>query len=125
MDYTAPVCRNGIPGRSKSLNLADEMGSLTVGKKADFVLYDLTSLSLLPRTDPIGLLILGRPTNAVDSLWVNGKQIVAEGKVKTIDVDALRRELFDRSEWTSKRQSQTVSEIEARYRQVMKLQGYS
>jgi cytosine/adenosine deaminase-related metal-dependent hydrolase len=112
-------------GGAKGLNLADEMGSLTVGKKADFVLYDLTSLSLLPRTDPIGLLILGRPTNAVDSVWVNGKQIVAEGKVKTIDVDTLRRELFDRSEWTSKRQSQTVSEIEAHYRQVMKLQGYS
>ena len=112
-------------GGAKGLNLADEMGSLTVGKKADFVLYDLTSLSLLPRTDPIGLLILGRPTNAVDSVWVNGKQIVAEGKVRTIDVDALRRELFDRSEWTSKRQSQTVSEIEAHYRQVMKLQGYS
>ncbi len=107
------------------MNLADEMGSLTVGKKADFVLYDLTSLSLLPRTYPIGLLILGRPTNAVDSVWVNGKQIVAEGKVKTIDVDALKRELFDRSEWNSKRQSQTVSEIEAPYRQVMKLQGYS
>jgi guanine deaminase len=45
--------------------------------------------------------------------------------VKTIDVDALRRELFDRSEWTSKRQSQTVSEIEAHYRKVMNLQGYS
>jgi cytosine/adenosine deaminase-related metal-dependent hydrolase len=112
-------------GGAKGLNLADEMGSLTVGKKADFVLYDLTSLSLLPRTDPIGLLILGRPTNAVDSVWVNGKQIVAEGKVKTIDVDALRRELFDRSEWNSKRQSQTVSEIEAHYRKVMNLQGYS
>ena len=112
-------------GGAKGLNVADEMGSLTVGKKANFVLYDLTSLSLLPRTAPIGLLILGRPTNAVDSVWVNGKQIVAEGKVKTIDVDALRRELFDRSEWNSKRQSQTVSEIKAHYRQVMKLQGYS
>jgi len=103
------------------LNAADEMGSLTVGKKADFVLYDLTSLSLLPRTDPIGLLILGRPTNAVDSVWVNGKQIVAEGKVKTIDVDDLRRELFDRSEWSSQRQSPMVGKIEAHYRQVMKL----
>ncbi|HSF74227.1 MAG TPA: amidohydrolase family protein [Microcoleus sp.] len=55
-------------GGAKGLNAADEIGSLTVGKKADFVLYDLTSLSLLPRTDPIGLLILGRPTDAVDSV---------------------------------------------------------
>ncbi len=108
-------------GGAKGLNIADKLGSLTVGKSADFVLYDLTSLSLLPRTDPIGLLILGRPTNAVHSVWVNGKQIVAEGKVKTIDVDDLRKELFDRSEWTSKRQSAMVTQIEDHYRQVMNL----
>ncbi len=112
-------------GGAKGLNASDEMGSLEVGKKADFVLYDLTSLSLLPRTDPIGLLVLGRPTNAVESVWINGRQIVGSGKVTTIDVDNLRQELFDRSEWSSKRQSPMVSEIESHYRQVMKLQGYS
>ncbi len=46
-------------GGAKGLNLADKLGSLTVGKQADLVLYDLTNLSLLPRTDPIGLLVLG------------------------------------------------------------------
>lgn len=112
-------------GGAKGLNMGDETGSLTVGKKADFVLYDLTNLSLLPRTDPIGLLILGRPTQAVDSVWVNGKQIVSEGQVKTINVDELRKQLFEQSEWSGDRQSQTVSEIESRYRRVMKLQGYS
>ncbi|MCC5626562.1 amidohydrolase [Nostoc sp. CHAB 5715] len=64
-------------GGAKGLNIADKLGSLTVGKQADLVLYDLTNLSLLPRTDPIGLLVLGRPTNVVNSVWVNGKQIVA------------------------------------------------
>ena len=108
-------------GGATGLNVADELGSLTVGKKADLVLYDLTNLSLLPRTDPIGLLILGRPTNAVDSVWVNGKRVVAEGKVTTIDVDALRQELFNRSEWSTNRQSHTVSQIEAHYRSVMGL----
>ena len=112
-------------GGAKGLNMGEEMGSLEVGKKADFVLYDLTSLSLLPRTDPIGLLMLGRPTQAVDSVWVNGKQIVAGGQVKTIDVDDLKRQLFNHSEWISDLKSQTVSDIEPRYRRVMKLQGYS
>lgn len=117
-------------GGAKGLNIANELGSLTVGKKADLVLYDLTNLSLLPRTDPIGLLVLGRPTNAVDSVWVNGDRIVAEGKVTRIDVDRLRTELFERSQWSTNRQSQTVQEIEAHYRSVMGLperfqQGYS
>jgi cytosine/adenosine deaminase-related metal-dependent hydrolase len=108
-------------GGAKGLNIADKIGSLAVGKQADFVLYDLTNLSLLPRTDPIGLLILGRPTNAVDSVWFNGKQVVAAGKITTINVDELRQELFKRSQWDTQRKSQTVAEIEAHYRAVMGL----
>jgi len=108
-------------GGAQGLNVGDELGSLSVGKKADLVLYDLKSLSLLPRTDPIGLLILGRPTNTVDSVWINGKRVVAEGNVLTIDVDALRQELFERSQWNPNRQSHSLSEIEAHYRSVMGL----
>ncbi|MEH1779602.1 MAG: amidohydrolase [Nostoc sp.] len=108
-------------GGAKGLNLADKLGSLAVGKQADLVLYDLTNLSLLPRTDPIGLLVLGRPSNVVDSAWVNGKQIVTDGKVTTINVDNLRQELFNRSQWETKRKSKTVAQIEAYYRTVMGL----
>lgn len=108
-------------GGAKGLNLGDELGSLTVGKKADLVMYDLTNLSLLPRTDPIGLLVLGRPSNVVDSAWVNGKQIVEDGKVININVEQLRQQLFDRSQWETQRKSQTVTQLETRYRQVMGL----
>ncbi|MGB3651659.1 MAG: amidohydrolase [Rivularia sp. (in: cyanobacteria)] len=108
-------------GGAKGLNLGAEIGDLTIGKKADLVMYDLTSLSLLPRTDPVGLLVLGRPTNVVDCVWVNGKQIVGDGKVKNIDVDNLRQELFKHSQWQTKRKSKTVKEIETHYRGVMKL----
>lgn len=108
-------------GGATGLNLADELGSLTVGKKADLVLYDLTSLSLLPRTDPIGLLILGRPAQAVNSVWVNGRQVVTNGAVTTINGAHLRQELFERSQWQASRHSQTMQAIEAHYRDVMGL----
>ncbi|MBF2005892.1 MAG: amidohydrolase [Chlorogloeopsis fritschii C42_A2020_084] len=108
-------------GGAKGLNMADQLGCLSVGKKADLVMYDLTNLSLLPRTDPIGLLVLGRPSNVVDSAWVNGKQIVADGKVTTIDVDNLRQELFNHSQWHTQRLSPTVAQIEPHYRSVMGL----
>jgi 5-methylthioadenosine/S-adenosylhomocysteine deaminase len=108
-------------GGATGLGLAEQLGSLTVGKKADLVLYDLTSLSLLPRTDPIGLLILGRPTQAIHSVWVNGKQVVAEGNVVTTDVAHLRQELFRHSQWHTQRQSPRVEAIEGHYRKVMGL----
>ena len=115
-------------GGAKGLNMAEALGSVSVGKKADLVLYDLTSLSLLPRTDPIGLLVLGRPTQAIHSVWVNGKQVVTNGQVTTINVDDLRQELFNRSQWDAHRQSPTISQIETHYRAVMGLPqvlGYS
>lgn len=108
-------------GGAKGLNLADQLGSLAVGKQADLVLYDLTNLSLLPRTDPISLLVLGRPTNVVNHAWVNGKQIVANGKVTTINVDNLRQQIFNHSQWHSQRQSPTVVQLAAHYRKVMGL----
>ncbi|HEY9699318.1 MAG TPA: amidohydrolase [Trichocoleus sp.] len=108
-------------GGATGLNLADQTGSIEVGKKADLVLYDLTNLSLLPRTDPIGLLITGRPTQVVDSAWVNGQRVIADGKVTTIDVNQLRQELFTRSQWQTSRHSETAQAIEAHYRSVMGL----
>lgn len=115
-------------GGARGLGMAQEFGSLSVGKQADLVMYDLMNLSLLPRTDPIGLLILGRPTQAVEHVWVKGKWVVANGQVTTIQVDELRQQLFDRSEWSANRQSKTVSEVEAHYRAIMNLSqrlGYS
>jgi cytosine/adenosine deaminase-related metal-dependent hydrolase len=108
-------------GGANGLGLKDNLGSLTVGQKADLVLYDLTNLSLLPRTDPIGLLILGRPSQAVDSVWVNGKCVVADGQVTTISVANLRQQLFGHSQWNIEPPSQAVAAIEAHYRQVMGL----
>ncbi|MFB2876682.1 amidohydrolase [Floridanema aerugineum] len=117
-------------GGAKGFNLGDKLGSLTVGKKADLVLYDLANLSLLPRTDPIGLLILGRPTQVVDSVWVDGKRIVENGAVTTINVEDLKQELFAKSEWATNRKSKTVTQFEAHYRSVMglpeaEIKGYS
>jgi len=108
-------------GGIKGLGLQAETGSLEVGKWADLVLYDLTSLSLLPRTDPIGLLVLGRPSQAVDSVWVKGDRVVADGTVTTINVEALRSALFEQSKWVPQRTSATLPRFEAYYREVMSL----
>jgi 5-methylthioadenosine/S-adenosylhomocysteine deaminase len=108
-------------GGATGLGLADELGTIEVGKKADLVLYDLTNLSLLPRTDPIGLLVLGRPTQAVDSVWVNGKQTIAQGKPTAIDLEAFRQTLFEQSQWQMQGNSKLLQQMEGHYRSVMGL----
>ena len=108
-------------GGATGLGLADELGTIEVGKKADLVLYDLTNLSLLPRTDPIGLLVLGRPTQVVDSVWVNGNQTIAHGKPIAIDLAEFRKTLFEQSQWQTQRHSKLLQQMEGHYRSVMKL----
>ena len=108
-------------GGAKGLNVETQLGSLTVGKQADLVLYDLHNLSLLPRTDPISLLVLGRPVNVVNSAWVNGKQIISNGRITTINVNELRQELFNRSHWETQPKSASVDQLAPQYRQVMGL----
>jgi cytosine/adenosine deaminase-related metal-dependent hydrolase len=106
-------------GGAIGLNMADQLGTLTVGKKADLVLYDLTCLSLLPHTDPIGLLVLGRPTNAVHSAWVNGHPVVMAGQTTTIDINQLKTQLMKHSQWHTHRVSPTMRDLENHYRTVM------
>ena len=116
-------------GGATGLNLGDQLGSLTVGKKADLVLYDLMNLSLLPRTDPIGLLVLGRPVNVVSDAWVNGQAVVLNNQICNVNVNELRQSLFDQSEWNLERQAPSMAQMESHYRSVMGLSektlGYS
>jgi 5-methylthioadenosine/S-adenosylhomocysteine deaminase len=113
-------------GGAIGLGMGDAIGSLTVGKQADVVLYDLMSLSLLPRTDPLGQLLWGRPTQAVHSAWVAGKRLIADGQVITVDVDQLRQQLLDHSAWSDSAWGgdlpvASVSQATPNYRQAMGL----
>lgn len=108
-------------GGATGLNLQDQLGSIEVGKQADLMLYNLSDLSLLPKTDPIGLLILGRPNQVVNQAWVQGKQVIADGQITGLDVAGLKKELFAKSEWASDRPSPMRKKMEAHYRQVMNL----
>lgn len=107
-------------GGATGINLADQFGSLSVGKAADLVLYDLMHPSLLPCNDPVQLLVLGRPTEVVDRVWINGKPIVQQGQILTIDVEDLRRELADRSRGSHPPQFQSIQQVEPHYRKVIK-----
>ncbi|WP_404787635.1 amidohydrolase [Altericista sp. CCNU0014] len=126
-DWIAPHTALEIAalGGMKGINLGDRAGSITVGRAADLVLYDLNCPSMLPQNDPASLLVLGRPVDAVDRVWINGKPIVENGKVLTVDVDGLHQELQargkgnGRSLGAQRSQFQTIHQVEPHYRKVM------
>jgi 5-methylthioadenosine/S-adenosylhomocysteine deaminase len=70
----------------------EDLGRLTVGTKADLVLFDLRKFHTALVDDPIkSLVYFGNQTN-VDTVIVDGKIIVEGGKIEGIDLDRLAEE---------------------------------
>ncbi|QBI19850.1 amidohydrolase [Egibacter rhizosphaerae] len=69
--------------------LDDEIGSLEVGKRADLVAWSTEHPEWRPLLHPVQNLVLNAPDRSVESVWVNGQQLVERGRLRTIDLDEL------------------------------------
>lgn len=122
----ADVLRWATYGGARSALLQDQVGSITVGKQADLVLYDLHSLSFTPTHSlPIHLVYCERG-NSIRKVFVNGQLVVEDGRVLTVDEAEILRELREylpayrqeRQIWSERsRRFQPI--LEQMYRQVM------
>lgn len=84
--HAATVEAAGVLGR-------DDIGRLTPGAKADVVVCDVTLPQMRPLRDPIRSLVYGAADRAVRDVWVDGRQVVGDGEVLTIDFPAAAEEL--------------------------------
>ena len=74
---------------ARALELADEIGSLTVGKKADFVVVDFRRAHLMPAPDPLGNLVHTGMGRDVEHVFVDGRAIVRDGRATRVDQQAI------------------------------------
>jgi len=65
-----------------------DLGRLLPGCKADFSLVDLSHPYMQPPLEPVRSLIYSASERAVRDVYVDGAQVVRDGKVLTIDIDA-------------------------------------
>lgn len=76
---------------AKALMWDDEIGSLEVGKKADFVIFDLDHVEWTPFHDPMQALVFSASTSSIEETWVDGVPLYANGKVANVDEPRIRR----------------------------------
>jgi 5-methylthioadenosine/S-adenosylhomocysteine deaminase len=77
---------------AKLLGMAERTGSLTPGKRADLIMVRTTDLNMAPAADPYYALVFqGQPSN-VDTVVVDGRVLVRDGKLTAVDVPKLVRE---------------------------------
>jgi cytosine/adenosine deaminase-related metal-dependent hydrolase len=73
----------GTRGGAAVLGRTD-IGSLEAGKCADFFAINLNKLGFAGMHDPVSAVVFGQPVNA-DYTVVNGKFVVKEGQLATVD----------------------------------------
>ena len=71
-------------GGAKAL-MRDDLGRIATDKKADLILVDLTLPQMIPARDPLRSFVYHAADRAVCDVFVNGQQVVSEGKVRTLD----------------------------------------
>ncbi|MEU0137534.1 8-oxoguanine deaminase [Streptomyces sp. NPDC006296] len=86
--------RLGTHGGARVLGRADEIGSLEAGKLADLVLWKLDTLAHASIADPVTALVFGAAAPVTLSL-VNGRTVVEDNHLTTVDEDAIARETRD------------------------------
>jgi cytosine/adenosine deaminase-related metal-dependent hydrolase len=77
---------------AKALGLDGEIGSLEIGKKADFVAIDMRKVNLQPYFSPVSALVYSASGGDVSLTVVDGKILVEKGKLLTMDEEEVWRE---------------------------------
>lgn len=72
---------------ARALGLADEVGSLEVGKRADVVVVDLKQLHSSPEADVISSLVYSTQPSDVRATIIDGRMVMRDGELTTMDED--------------------------------------
>lgn len=76
---------------AKALGLHHHIGSLEVGKQADMAAFDLSGLAFQPLHNPVSQLVYTNTGNTTSHVWVNGKLLLNNGQLTTLNEQDIRR----------------------------------
>ena len=78
---------------AKALGKSDSLGSLEIGKNADFILVDINNSHSVPLFDPITHLVFGAGRSDVTDVFVSGKHVVKNKKISSLDIEKIHEEV--------------------------------
>ncbi len=86
----------GTIGGARVLGAEQETGSLEPGKRADLVLVETSSANMFPLYNPYSSLVYSANASNVDSVWVQGRQLVGGKRLLHTDITTERSRLQER-----------------------------
>ncbi len=88
---------------AKAMGIADQVGSLERGKKADFIVLDMDKPHLVPAPDPVSTIVYAASGSDVDTVVIDGKVIMQGRKVLTLDEPTIIDDARNRYSQVAKR----------------------
>jgi len=85
----AQVLQMATLNGARALALADQTGSLVVGKAADITAIDLGQPTTQPVYDPVSQIVYAAGREQVSDVWVAGQRLVSNSRVNCMDVQAI------------------------------------
>ena len=87
------VLRCGTVNAAQAMRMGNAVGSVEVGKQADLILVDLNTLAFTPLNDLQRQLVFCENGSSVRLVMVAGRILVEDGKVLSVDEEALKAEV--------------------------------
>lgn len=82
---------------AEALGLQESIGSLEIGKKADSVAIDTRKVHLQPYFSAVSAVVYSVTGKDFEMVVVNGKEVVTDGKLQTMDEEEVWKEAEKRS----------------------------
>ncbi len=81
------VLKMATIGGARVVGREDEIGSIEVGKKADFFLFNPKTVASVPVADPVASLVYSANPSSIATVVIHGEVVMENGKICTVDED--------------------------------------
>jgi len=96
------VLRMATINGARALGLEKEIGSIEPGKRADLTLVNTNRLHTTPRPDPVSTLVYAAEASDVETVIIDGRAVMREGQLLTMNEQDVIRSAQESSELISK-----------------------
>lgn len=74
---------------ARALGIEHKVGSVAIGKEADLIAINLSTLETAPTFDPVSHVVYATSREHVSHVWVKGRALMTDRKLTTLDESAL------------------------------------
>ncbi len=90
---------------ARAMGLADQIGSIEIGKRADLQLINLNRLHTTPQPDPVSTIVYAAEASDVETVIIDGQIVMRDGELLTLN----EQDVIDQARDQSRKLAQRIA----------------